>query len=350
MSEFSCLNWGYNGDLTIMNRNDKNDEWFYHYDQITRVPLSWADECIETAKYIRDNTNLPIEIFVSGGVDSICCCESFRKAGIPFKAMTVNFEHNKHDIVYAKDYCEYFGIEHHVLTIEIDEFFQKHLIEYSDYTQCRHPQMVFQAWAVDQSDGFPVFGLGELFLCTGRSKLTDFKGYPQAPYNEGKVLTFEGEQYQFIEKMLRIRGREGVGKFFIHTPELKVSTLIDSFVMDWVTKAKKKKYQDTDSYYPAIKSNFKNLFCFEHFPQVGIRPAIEYNRFKGSPKVIKRNDYTGFEYISEMHKIYQEVLFKKYSDDYAQFSWVSYVDKLKMLCGDIIPNVVRYIEEETNGF
>lgn len=350
MSEYSCLNWGYNGEIGTLNRKSKDDNWFFFYDQITRVPYSWKKECIETAKLIRDNTDLPIEIFLSGGVDSVCCCESFREAGIPFEAITIDFDHNQHDIKYSIDYCKYYGIKQNIIKIDIKEFFEKSLIEYADYTQTRNPQMVFQAWMVDQSQGFPIFGLGEVFLCTGRSKNSKFKGYPQAPFNGGKVLTFEGEQYQAAEKMLRVRGRKGINKFFIHTPELKVSALLIPELIGWIKTAKKRQQQDTDSYDPEIKSNYRGVLCRMYFPNAGYRPPIDYIRFKGTPKKITRNDYTGFEYISEMHRVYQEQLFNRYPEEYTQFYWHPFLDKLKMLCGNKMDDILNKLENEIKGF
>ena len=171
---YSCLNWGYNNDINNLYRNRKDDKWFYYYDELKRSPLPWREECIKTAQYIRETTNLPIEILVSGGVDSLCCCEIFREAGIPFTALTFDFKYNHHDIIYAKSYCEYHGIKQRIKTIDIETFFEKFLIEYSEYTQCRNPQIVFLSWMTEYSDGFPIFGLGELFLCIGRSKSSKF--------------------------------------------------------------------------------------------------------------------------------------------------------------------------------
>lgn len=341
---YSCLNWGYNNNTNNLYRNKKDDEWFYYYDRLKRSPLSWREECINTAQYIRETTDLPIEILVSGGVDSLCCCESFRKAGIPFTALTFDFKYNRHDIMYAKDYCKYHGIKQRIKTINIKTFFEKFLIEYSEYTQCRNPQIVFLSWMIEYSDGFPVFGLGEIFLCLGRSKNSKF-GYIQAPINEGKVLTFEGEQYQAIERMLKYRNRQGATKFFSYTSELKVSTLINPILLEWIKYAKINKWQDTDSYYQKIKSNFKNLFYLHYFPSVGTRPPIKYKRFKGTPKIIERNDYTGFEYVSDIHRVYQDILFKKYPLEYNQFSWIPYIEKLKDICKDNILSTVENIEK-----
>jgi len=348
LNKYTCLNWGYNNTEKIY-REHKNDKWFFYYDKITRKPLSWKNECLETAKLINNTYNIPIDILVSGGVDSLVCCESFRLSNIPFNAIIFDFKYNEHDIIYAKNYCEEFQIKYKVIKIDIKDFFKNKLEEYSEHTQCRNPQIVFQAYMTEFVDNLPVFGLGELFLCLGRiiNPKTNFTGYKQAPINDGKVLTFEGEQYQAIERLLRYRKRPGIPKFFIYTSELKLSLLINPIILEWIQNAKLNKQQDTDYFDLKLNTNFKSLFYLHYFPEVGTRPKVDYKRFKGVPKIISRNDYTGFEYISEIHKTYQDKLFNKFPEEYNQFKWTPYIEKIKMLCDDeeLIENVYKQIKD-----
>jgi hypothetical protein len=348
LHRYSCLTWGYNNNKYNVYRIKSTDEWFYRYKKTERHPFSWRDECIFTAKYIRECTSEPISILVSGGVDSLSCCESFRHAGIPFTAYTFDFGHNEHDIKYAIDYCNSYGIKHIIHKISIEQFFDKDLERYSDYVQCRNPQTVFQSWMIDQIDGFPILGLGELYICVGNTDEKGFYGQPQAPVNGGKVLMFEGEQYQANERMLRLRNREGAPKFFVFTPELKLSNMIAPETIAWIKEAKTCNYIDTDEYIQSNNSNFRNLFYLSYFPAVGLRPPIQYERFKGSPKTLTRNDYTGFEYISSLHRKYQEKLYEMYQDEYNQFSWVPYMDKVRSLTDD--EELISNIETQVKGY
>lgn len=345
---YTCLNWGYNNDTNVVYRETPEDKWFYYYDKVKRVPLTWKEECILTAKIIRENTSLPISILLSGGVDSMSCCEAFRQAGIPFTAYTFDFKHNKHDVVFAKEYCEGMNVKHKIIKINIMEFFDKHLETYSEYTQCRNPQTVFQAWMIDQIGGFPILGLGELYVCVGQSDEPGHYAQPQTPNNGGKVLMFEGEQYQANERMLRYRNRDGAPKFFIYTPELKLSNMIAKETIRWIRVAKQRNYIDTDEFMPEKNSNFRNLYYLSYFPEVGWRPPIKYERFKGTPKILTRNDYTGFEYISKEHRKYQDMLYEKYPAEYNQFSWVSYMDKVISLTDDA--DLIDSIYEQVKGY
>ena len=344
---YSCLNWGYNDNLNVKYRKDEHDRWFYNYNKVKRIPLTWKEECLKTAKLINETYNIPINILVSGGVDSLVCCESFRLSNVPFTAVIFNFKYNTHDIKYAIDYCKNYEVKYKIIDIDIIDFFENKLLKYSEYTQCRNPQIVFQAYMTEFIEGLPVFGLGELFLCLGQIPNSKFKGCEQAPVNDGKVLTFEGEQYQAIERLLRYRNRPGVPKFFIYTSELKLSLLINPIILEWIKNAKANKQQDTDYFDPRLNSNFKSIFYLHYFPEVGTRPAISYKRFKGLPKIISRNDYTGFEYISDRHRVYQDELFKKFPEEYNQFSWIPYIDKIKSLCSnsELIENVYEQIKE-----
>lgn len=342
---YSCVEWFYNNDISNKRRRSSEDKWNYYYNKLTRPPLDWKNECIETAKIIRDTTNLPIQIFVSGGVDSIVCCESFRLAGIPFEAITVDFKHNRYDIKYAEEYCNKFNIPQRIIDLDINDYFEKYMWNYVDICQNRNPQMIFQVWMADQVDDFPIFGLGEPFLCLGMSDELEFPGFKNPPINGGKVLSFEGEQYQAVEKYLRYYNRPGINKFFVYTTELKVSGMIEPIMIGWIKNAKKYGWQDTDSWANEIHSNCRNLLYLKHFPNIGIRPPMSYTRFKGKQKTIIRNDYTGFETISDLHRVYQDKLKDRHPIE--NVSFVPYIDKLKILCGEImnIEHITKEIVE-----
>ena len=89
------------------------------------------------------------------------------------------------------------------------------------------------------------------------------------------------------------------------------------------------------------------MFYLHYFPEIGTRPPIQYKRFKGIQKMISRNDYTGFEYISDEHRIQQDKLFKKFPEEYNQFTWTPYIEKIKSLCSnkELIKNVYKQIKD-----
>lgn len=307
---YDSMEWGYNGDIeSDRNRADKNDDWFCYYNRLKRMPLEWNVECMETARNIYDSTNLPIVLLMSGGVDSIAMAESFRLAGVPFTVATCKFKkgYNEHDIKYAIDYCKGYGIKQNIIDMNIKLFWKRSLLKYAEPIQCRSPLFLPILWLIDKVDGYPVVANGE----------------PWWYVKDGEVWTSDGEQYQNVEKWLIYKNREGTGKFFKYTTELKISGMIDPHFLRWIKYAVQRKYTCVE--------NQKESIYNKHF-NVGSRPAVEYDMFTHKGKA-KRSDYSGFEYLSEAQRQPRARLEKRYSPEYDQYQDEPFLENLfRFLC------------------
>ena len=85
--------WGYNGVPFVL-RESEPYKFFIEFGKLTRQPLSWKEECIETARLIYETANeIPFVMF-SGGLDSQIVVEAFRLSGVPFNVVTIRFNDN----------------------------------------------------------------------------------------------------------------------------------------------------------------------------------------------------------------------------------------------------------------
>ena len=266
------LVFGYNKKPFVVRKN-KEDNWFLKYGSISRLPLFWREECIHTAKIIREQTRLPIKVLFSGGLDSNVVMESFRLAGIPISAVTVKMkDYNSHDICWATDYCETYNIKMELLELDILRFWENELFVYGDICQSVSPQFLVPIWAIDQIEGFPIIGLGELFL--------------QRQINTHFVYDSDNEKHRVFSRFLISRKRDGVPEFFKYTPELKLSHLIDPKTHYWTENCRKLRHLSTVKY--------KHELYSRHF------------------FLPKRPVYNGFERLQEYDKIYRKQLEEKF--------------------------------------
>lgn len=95
------------------------------FNKISRQPLSFKEELVETAKHIKANATKPLMLVMSGGLDAEVAALSFIKAGVAFEALTClhKSKTNYHDIKYSQEFCERHDINQHFVEIDEEDFF-----------------------------------------------------------------------------------------------------------------------------------------------------------------------------------------------------------------------------------
>ncbi len=324
MNYYSALKFGYNGDLNSdRNRESNSDKWFCDYpDILLRKPLPFVEECIYTAKLIRENTSLPLYILLSGGHDSIGVAESFRLAKIPFKTAIAVFETksyknlNYYDVSHAIEYCKQFSIPYDIYNLNVEKFWENDLLYYAEPIQCRSPQLLVQNWIIDQIDGYPILGSGEPWVYKGERWSKDV--------GHMIFMSSEGEQYQHNEKWLIHKKREGCGKFYKYTKELKVAGILDPLIINWMKRH--------INIHKAISlDRFKNEIYPKWF-NVGARIPIHYKSFTGKRRTVTRSDYTGFEFISDLDRVYRNILTNMFPGEFDEYQDEVYIENMKHMC------------------
>jgi hypothetical protein len=120
------------------------------FQKVARPHGNWKEECLKTAQHIKNSTDKPIIVALSGGIDGEIVCRSLMESGIYFEAAT--FVHdggtNDHDTIYAKKFCVDNNIKHHLLPLNIDKFITEYVERYKieDYvagTVFRYSQIYY---------------------------------------------------------------------------------------------------------------------------------------------------------------------------------------------------------------
>ena len=298
--------WGYNGVPFVL-RESEHDKFFVEYGKLTRQPLSWKEECIETARLIyetsKEHNEIPFVLF-SGGLDSQVVVEAFRLSGVPFNVVTIRFndDWNWHDIKFAIEWCQTYNIKQTILDIDLVHFLENDVLDIGIPCQAHSPQYCVFLWGMNQVEGFPV---------------TSFDGEPElsrSKDNLKKCFFIQEEIHLAAEKHFMCQERKCAPSFYNYTSELKISHLIDSETLNFANCVKYNEYTDNNSWFYGA-SNFvngisvstvnsgytqdlqchKNNYYRHYFPDFKVRPQITSRWRRGHPYT----DYNGFEFMPE---------------------------------------------------
>lgn len=232
LSHKNHFEFGYNG-RAFVNRGADSDQWYVKYGRCERQPLNFHEECMRTASVIRNNTNQPLVVLFSGGVDSEVALRSFVDAGIDVSVAILRFKNdlNVHDISWAIIICEQLKVPYKIHDLDLLNFWKSEADSYANATYCVSPQLLTTMWLVDQIQGYPVLGSGECLLVKERP---DDYVPGVSPYLHSDWHLWEKEKIAAWYRHFIVRNREGCPGFFQYTPELIYSYIKDPFVQDLV--------------------------------------------------------------------------------------------------------------------
>lgn len=232
LTERNHFEFGYDNQAFTF-REHPNQKWFVKYGRCQNTPLDFKNECIRTAKKIRQSTKDPIYVMFSGGVDSEVALRSFVEAQIEVQAAILRFKNdlNIHDISWAIVICEALKVPYKIYDLDILDFWKNQALKYAEPTYCVTPQLISTMWLVDQIDGYPVMGSAE---CLFVKEVPE--GYKPgiSPYPRSDWSLWEKEKIAAWYRHFMVRNRDGCPGFYQYTPEIMLSYLQDPFVQDLV--------------------------------------------------------------------------------------------------------------------
>jgi hypothetical protein len=282
--------FGYNNEW-FNARKSVNDAWKVEYGRCNRPTGTFKEECLTTARQIKEDAGGKVTVLFSGGIDSEVALQSFYLAGIPVTASIMRFNNNlnQHDITYAVIACERMGIKYRFFDIDIIKFWENSLLEYASPVYCLSPQLIATMWLVDQIEEFPILGSGECLI------MRDF------PYGMRALgLLNINPRWNLLEKEriaawyrhFMIKNRPGCPGFFQYTPEVILSYLEDPYVVKLTNTGR-----------TILTSNKESKFATyqQHFELAG------------------RKKYTGFEKVQEQDAYFRQILIKSFPGSDAIF-------------------------------
>ncbi len=188
--------------------------FFVQVGECEQEPRQPMTEAIRAAQIIYENAKgQPLGLCMSGGIDSECMAEAFLAAKVPFTVYTLRFQEglNDFDIRQVAPFCEAHGIQHQYVDIDILNFFESgRYLDFAKTHRCISPQLVTHLYLLEQMDAIPILSWN-----------------PTAVYikEAEPFLNLPTDLYFSYERFFENTGREGVGLFFIYTPELFYSFL-----------------------------------------------------------------------------------------------------------------------------
>lgn len=302
--------YGYNG-IPFIFRKAPHDQWFVKYGACQRSPGTFKEECLETARIIRGQTNKDLYILFSGGIDSEVVLRSFVEADIKVRAAIMRFQEdlNKHDIDWAVEACNELGVSYEFYDLELLKFWSSECYQYSEKTYCVSPQLLPTMWLADQIPGYAIMGSGECYL--ERVDAPHSKDpIPLTYYDEAWEL-FEREKIASWYRHFMIREESACPGFFQYTPEIMLAYLVDPYVSRLCTNKIVGKYTTADSKFRVYQ---------RHFPKLKNRPKYTgYEKVQPQDAVLRRALMERYPYANQIYKSEYKSLIKALSSQKTEF-------------------------------
>jgi len=273
-------------------RKDPSEKFNYHVGNIERRPMSFLEECKNSARLIRESTSLPITVLYSGGFDSEMAMESFRLSGIKIRAAFCRYEndYNKHDLKFAQRYCERYNVPLDIIDLNLFKFWDQEVYDYARLIGCLSPQLNVFPWLMEQLDGCLVGATGDV----------EFKKCEDGIW---RYIIEEGGDTSW-NRFVDLKGMDVVPCFPEYTPEQLVANLD----------------------LPLMKKFALGQIDSEN-STVCVKPEI----YRSSFNLESRPKFSGFEVVMERDKVVRNILTEELGDMYnGNIRWTYYKYKEKL--------------------
>lgn len=256
------LKFGYAENESIFRKTDISERWFVRHGAVSRTPMTFREEAVTAAKLIHADLaagrKSRLQLFYSGGADSEFMMRAFLEARVPFETLIIRFDDglNSHDIAYAERFCQSVGLTPKYLDLDIHDFFYSGEAEkYSIASQIHSPALLHHLWAIDRTDGVPIFANGENYWVKAER------------YNPSSLWHFWDEEMFFgFHRMLIVRDRPGVPAFFKYTPELILSGVLEPSIQALIGNRLNPKWFDSETIKHEI---YRRNFPMQELPVPG---------------------------------------------------------------------------------
>lgn len=183
---------------------------FYYLDLRTASDIpegNTVDYAIAAANHILDRYPKPINVLLSGGIDSQAMVDAFLRTGrtSEFRIVTFRFNDglNEHDIAWANGLHNAMGFEHEIIDFDVIGFHENELLEWGKRYINHSPHSLSHTKMVSMLDGTSVLA--------GNPAIVDVNNQITGMPNFSLMGT---RRYCSIENI------PVVAMFFMHTPEL----------------------------------------------------------------------------------------------------------------------------------
>lgn len=201
------------------NTDARGDHFSLRFNPCTRDPLAWKEELYAAARSLANQTDKPIWLCSSGGIDSEIMCRAFFDQGIHFSVLTLQYDRggNEHDTRYVDAWCRERAITQKKVIVDLRE-----IATNPSYDQYRigRSHAIFRRVQVrllelvEAMQGFAVLGWGEPLYRVGENVATPSIGDVYMDFEPGYSVPYE---------WMDAHHTSHEPYFFFSTPELCLS-------------------------------------------------------------------------------------------------------------------------------
>lgn len=302
--------WGWGTDDTEwFNEPDYEQPFKMTMGRCERKPLSFREECVLATEHLVGQVDRPIYVGLSGGLDSQVVCITLMELGIKFTPCIIVMDdnHNIHDVLNAKSFCEKYGLEYKLFKINMYEFYSEYCPAIVDRYKITNARTIMQLWLEQYTrDGIFIMAGGDL-------QLTRYKiGEPKYDLTNGMMVntlssaapmttcTWGSSPTPILQHLIS-QGTLGTTKYFMYSPELIASVVLSPEVESFVG------IQDI-LFSTAFVPRNKFWLLFNYIPKSQL-----YKR--NFPELILNPKYHGFEFVEkeEEYKRLKQQAISEYS-------------------------------------
>jgi len=242
----------------------RDPEFRCTYGRASREPGDFRAECVRTAELIGQSEK-PIAILLSGGMDSEVVLRAFIEAQVPFKCFTHKIDYyTRHELAVLEQTCKTLGVRTEIVNIDVGWLTSVQAKSFMASTAAGAVEMLPHMKLmqhVSELGYMPVLGSGEV------------------------VLEQHGREWKYVEyeydlawgRFAEQHGFEAVTAFFQRTAELQLAALNNETLRD-VLSGKNKLAKILSSTHV-----LKSAMYRAHWPDMQPRPkfdGFEYLRMK----------------------------------------------------------------------
>jgi hypothetical protein len=268
----SHFKWGFNGTWGSLPTTDANQSYAVRFGLSSERTPDFHASCLQAARLIRDKTDLPINVALSGGYDSEITLRSFVESGIPVTAYFARFANglNAEEYNVARAVAAKYKVPLKVLDLDVLRFWDENWQDYAQKFDSISGQFMVHIWIVSQMDGYPVVGGGDPYLVF--TKPEDHKAPDEEKTWYCRFLSRQISTTRYLNSV----DRPGAPLFFYYTPELILSAFANPHIEAYI--------------------RYRGILYLKFLSNVRLKPLIYGMYF---PTDFDRPKRTGFEAIEQ---------------------------------------------------
>jgi hypothetical protein len=176
-------------------------------------------EAVKACQTIYEEFSRPLNICLSGGLDSECVAQAALSSGVPFYISIFKYKDklNEHDIKFARSFCQQNNLKFNEIDIDVIRFYETgESLEYALKYRTNSPQFAVYLKCAEKLDDVCLFaGTNPYFIHFNLDG-----SLSEVP----KLFTPSDKEY-CLDRLFINNKKLGVGHFFQYTPELYFSFL-----------------------------------------------------------------------------------------------------------------------------